>query len=622
MRLLAPAALLLFCLQAGAQDAGSWRVLPAKIEGELHLREPWLMESRVVVAKGASLTLHPGSAILARPTAAASSWRDEDYNTLVVHGRLVILGTPHEPVVLDSMDPGSGHWGGIQLEPDRDRSPDSRISNARIRGARHGVLVMDGTPVIRGTVFHGCGVGVLCGGRQLELLTEPLRDARPSPEIEDCTFVRCTTGVYVERSAAPDIHRTAILGCNLGVGNDKPQGYKWQIEGLGPRVRRSLLAGNGTAVHASSLVEDSLVTGNGVVFAASEFHTVVSQTADRIAWRRNVIWGNNALTQDEADLGTDNVFSDPELAAPIEIPAFEEARAPFPGGVLGADSPARGTALDGGDPGPHGTAPPGRRRRPWDSAGSAIRRFLVLGPPSAVDPARPPKSAPAEVGETAGNAWWCAVEADEEGGLERSALGFSDGTVFVAVLPGGGGIDTAGAIETNADGRVEVLLGDQALSGTTAPQRFGTRGLLRVWTGDPGRGFLLRWTSDDLSPRLGVAILGDEGPMACVEATGKSDRLVAVPIRFSGAYAGLRISPRLHWLDLARSGAMVLHLGDGTTHDLSELGVKVHDAKQTLRYQWPEGVARYGAKVVLTGLRDVWGRPLHDRPVTLSVDPE
>lgn len=382
------------------------------------------------------------------------------------------------------------------------------------------------------------------------------------------------------------------------------------------------------------MVENSIFLQNRTALAVTRLHERFSTGIDRIAWRRNVLWENESVSSGESDLGGDERIEDPRLAKVPTIPTFAEARAPFPGTDLAGDSPVRGWALDGGDPGPSGAGQTGRRRRVWESSSKALKRFLVLGPPEKVDQTKLPKVAPAAAGERVGDAWWCEFDADERGGLDRAALAWPDDlpVIPLAVIWPVASESSPGIAEAEvcADGSVGLWRAGATIIFPLSPLRHGVRGVrvplastLPLASSVPlassmPNGLVLWWKSADFDPRIGVAVHLPDGAAARDVERPPVATLDVDPIRFGPKQAGFRVKPAVHWADVRRGSFVRLLAADGAS--LPVTGLSAVDAKGTYRFDLPAGVAKAGARIVFDGLRDPWGRTLEGQPREIDAD--
>jgi hypothetical protein len=239
-----------------------------------------------------------------------------------------------------------------------------------------------------------------------------------------------------------------------------------------------------------------------------------------------------------------------------------------------------------------------------------------------VDPTKLPKAVPLAAGERLGDAWWCAFDADEAGGLDRAALGWPAASPIVplALLWNATGAGGIAEVELNVDGIVGLWR-----SGTSVPfpdidLRHGSRGL-RVplpASGPAGpAGLIVWWRSADLDPRIGLAVHAT-GAVAEPEAP-YVPALEAEPIRFGPKQVGLRVKGAIHWADLRRPGVFRIVGKDGASQDLA--GVQLVDAKGTLRADLPPGAVKAGSRIVVDGLRDPWGRAFAGQPLEIDAEP-
>ena len=601
-----------------AQDAPARTTLPARIDADRTLSGPLRLDRDLEIPKDVTVRILAGSTIAITPGDAARSGDFPDLVEIHVHGRLVVEGTAEAPVVVGATDQGTT-WRGIILHADRARAPDSAIRGMKIAGAVDAIVVTDGSPRIESSVFHTCEHGIVAGCARNARREDVEKTRWPSPQIEGCLFARCLTGVYAELDAAPAVSRSSFVGCEVAVGNLRRGSYYFPVSGVGPRVERCLFLRNDAAVVGSSVVEDSLFVSNGVALRITTSHSTYSQTIDRFCWRRNVLWSNDLDCDGEANAGDENLRVDPGLVGKWEIPTFEEASAPPRGISLAENSPVRGTALDGGDPGPTGS--PGRRGRgrTWASLDRALRTVLVLGPPDKVDVARPPKAAPTAPGERVGEAWWAAFPVGQDGAFHRASLRLpaAADTVIAAFAwtPAAGAAPKLA--EFNADGVLAPWSAGRPLAFPATNLRFGVQGAAAALAAGGPQSLLLHWRSSDPDPRLGLAL----DATVTQDAPGAAAAIDLEPLGFGAKNAGLRIRQPFHWGDVGRQGVVQVRFQDGNARDAADLGVMLYDARGALRIDWPAGIPKTRAKFIVNGLRDPWGRAFTGQPVEIDVEP-
>lgn len=618
-------ALLAAALAGGSSRAGDDRpeTLPARIAADRTLSGRARLDRDLEIPPGVTLRIMAGASI---EVATPDALKLGDFPARVeihVHGRLVVEGTEKSPVVIapEGGEVATAHaaWQGIVLHADRMRTPDSALRGLKIAGAAEALVVTDGTPRAESCVFHTCRDAVLaaCVRDANRNVVEPAR--RPEPEIEGCVFVGCKTGVFAELDGTPSVSRSSFVMCETAMGNERQFNFTSPVTSTGPHATRCFFLGNATAVLGSSVVENSLFVRNSVALRLTDFHGTYSQEIDRLAWRRNALWENARECDGEADVGEDNVFADPGIVGEVTSLALKDVAAPLGGFSFAATSPVRGTALDGGDPGPWGAA--GRRAgaRTWTSLDRALRTVLVLGPPEKVDLAHPPTVAPSAAGERVGDAWWVAFPVGDDGAFHRASLRLpsSSDTAFAAftwTAPAGA---EPGAAEIDADGVLALWRAGKRVAFPPTNLRFGSLGnAVTLAPGGPPS-LLVHWKSGDTDPRIGLAI----GGAANVVPAGDAPPLRLETVGFGPKNAGLRVNSPFHWDDLRRPGVVRVRFTDGTLRDAADLGVTLFDAKGTLRVDWPAGVAKAGAKFVVEGLRDPWGRPLAGQPAEADAEP-
>jgi hypothetical protein len=593
--------------------------LPARIDADRTLSGRLRLERDLEIGENVTLRILAGTTIAVSATDSAHAGDYPGRIEIHVRGRLVVEGTREAPVVLGAPADPPTAWQGIVLHADRMRAPDSDIRGLKIAGAAEAIVVTDGAPRIESSVFHTCTDAVVAAGAHDAKREIVERASRPEPQIEGCLFAMCRTGVFAELDAAPAAARCSFLGCEVALGNERHGTFTYPVVGVGPRAERCLFLRNSTAVLGCSVVEDSLFVTNDVALKLTSFHTTYSQEIDRLSWRRNVLWDNGLDCDGEADVGDDNARVDPGLVGERGIPTFAAASAPFAALALAETSPVRGTALDGGDPGPWGAAGRRGRGRTWDSLDRALRWVLVLGPPDKVDLAHPPKAAPSAAGERVGDAWWAAFPAGDDGAFHRASLRLpaAADTVIAAFAWTAADGDVPKQAEVNADGVVAPWCAGKPLAFPATNLRFGAQGMAAALAAGAPQALLVQWRSTDPDPRLGLAL----DCAVTQPAPGAAPAIDVEAVGFGPKNAGLRVRQPFHWGDLGRPGVLRVRFADGKVRDAADLGITLFDAKGTLRVDWPASAPKAGARFLVDGLRDPWGRAFGGQPVEVDAEP-
>jgi hypothetical protein len=629
-----PVSLLVLLLSAGVAS-------PRDVSGTIATDTEWSGEIRlagdVIVERGATLRILPGTRIIAKPLAGPrgeSSPHDLRPELAEVHvfGAIEARGTAEErieigtnPEIPDPAKAPDGNldptWLGIVLHPGREAP--SAFHHVTMRGAHGALQCTDGSPEVEDCLFFLCNVGVGAGtawgdprGRRR------VRGHTPGPAIRRCRFGQCDTGVYVDGAGRPVVERCVFLDCRIGIG-PRAGAVTGGQHGLGALVDRCDFLFNRVAVQGSGSVRNSVFLENRLAFAASRFHRRHTVLIDRYHRAGNVYSGNGRLADDDIPLGESALHADPGYRGPVErslalllLPDLDRVLA------LRPDSPARGRATDGGDPGAFGgvgTLRTGGRGKP--PAGTvALTTWLLPGPVgsfTAEDVAAVKKAIrrgrPPEPGRRIGRGIW-AVFPVEEGAL-RLPRGLGEAVVLVAVEAAGPGTAT---LHLGLDGELlEAFWGENALPLPENPRRFDPADLsFEVALEEGANVLLLRLAPADPGARL-AAHLGGERPGSPWEAPPAK---TSPPVEILSAAgrrgrrpgrAILTLDRPVHWLDAGRRETWRLLGPDGTPAAWEPDGRVEYDAKR--RRVELTGLRLESGKVYrleFEGLRDAWGRPL------------
>lgn len=247
------AALLIACLAACAPSprGGSATSPPASprevagiLVGETHLSGDVLVISDILVPRGSTLVIHPGTVLRIRPS--ESTKIDPEYlspaTEILVRGRLQVLGTSGRPVrFLPEKSAGGGEpaWSGLEL----DRSEGSALDHLEISGAETGILCIGASPVIRKVVVTGCRYGIIA-------------QEKSAPQILDSRIENGEGGVFCWREAQPLLRGNRIAG-------HQEEGL-FIDAGSRPRLEENEITGNGigVALYAPDLFDPSQFRGN------------------------------------------------------------------------------------------------------------------------------------------------------------------------------------------------------------------------------------------------------------------------------------------------------------------------------------------------------------------------
>lgn len=114
-----------------------------------------LIDGDVLVAKGAKLTILPGTQIKIkkRDDTMINPVFIDPRNEITVRGTLIAMGTKKKPIVIEYEETGLGKrrkWGGIIFDAGNDRSI---LSYTEVDGADIGITVIGSSPTIKNSVF-------------------------------------------------------------------------------------------------------------------------------------------------------------------------------------------------------------------------------------------------------------------------------------------------------------------------------------------------------------------------------------------------------------------------------------------------------------------------------------
>ncbi len=151
--------------------AGSWAF---KAHGLILKDTTWsgdvLVTDGIVVAKGATLSIAPGTTVRVRT--AETSKTDPEYlsafTEITVRGKLRVAGSPARPVRFGSAD--GGKWAGIQVD-----GGEASIENASVKGAETGFYCIRCRADIRKSSFSSNDYGMVLYGLKPETRLEDVR---------------------------------------------------------------------------------------------------------------------------------------------------------------------------------------------------------------------------------------------------------------------------------------------------------------------------------------------------------------------------------------------------------------------------------------------------------------
>ena len=168
--------------------------------GDLVWQGKVIMAADVLVLKGGSLTIKPGTEVVVVP--AEGTKIDPEYlspqTELLVRGTLDIQGTEASPVrfVLESVeDAADTAWAGITL----DRAGDSWVSHAEIDLAEIAIRCVQSSPEIIGNRISRSRYGIVA-------------QHQSHPVIQDNLLVDGEGGIFCWRDSHPQLINNQVLG--------------------------------------------------------------------------------------------------------------------------------------------------------------------------------------------------------------------------------------------------------------------------------------------------------------------------------------------------------------------------------------------------------------------------
>ncbi len=227
-----------------------------QIQGRLVLSGQVVFTGDVLVPRGSSLVIEPGTEILV--PFSESTKIDPEYlssaTELLIRGTLEIRGTARQPVRFIPQGVPAGEpvaWAGIIL----DSAETSRIEHAEITRAETGILCISSSALLRNNQILGCRYGIIAqrdsspeirgnrisggeGGVFCWWNSHPLLAENQIAGNEE-------EGLFVDRASRPTLRGNRITGNGIGLAQ-----YGAEISGgagqfQGNRQDHRILAGEG-----------------------------------------------------------------------------------------------------------------------------------------------------------------------------------------------------------------------------------------------------------------------------------------------------------------------------------------------------------------------------------------
>lgn len=601
---------------AVAQDADSQkpRSIPSNITEDTTLGGRLRMTHDVVVRSGATLRFLPGTTIEVDRDSRRDGW-DKLLCELHVVGRLRAAGTAEQPITVTGR-----RWFGIVLNQDRDRADhDTELRHVRISRAVRGVQISTGSPTFSHCVFDDCDVGISVGNLRWQATGPGTYSEDPSPIVTHGLFVRCKTGVFVERDAAPTVSRCTFVGGKYGVANES--GWSgFAVQDFGARVDRGLFTGLEIAVQGPSIVENSIFVRNAVVHEVSDFHGPYSATTDAVAWRGNVLHENQRASRGESDLGHSMRTADPGLVGTPTPDSISLDVTPPPAAALRPDSSIRGTATDGGDPGPLGKPGWGAEEVRWRTRGAPMTAVYVTRSDEETGDVPSARAAGAQL--RASGLTWSRFDVESDGAVTVGPFPVVEGRRYFAAYPLHLERAATVTLELNAEGAVAAWIDGARLEGLPARMRFGSRGVEVTRRLDAGpHELIVRLAATEPTSRLGVAVHGSDrksftnAPLPAPEAA----ELELKPVAYRRPMIGFRLASVLHWADLVDPKRAYILRESGERVGLGEFELEFA-ARGFVKTRVPEGWGDEKLELHFVGVRDPHGTPLGGQPLVIPLD--
>jgi len=136
------------------------------VQGELHGQIKWQgqvhLRGDLLLAKGATLTIAPGTTVFFHPLdSAADELTESPYfpgSELIVRGQIIAVGTPQAPIHFKFIDPDgkAGSWGGVNIE----ESPRAVFEYCTFQQADSAIDARDSWVVVENSLFKNNLVGI------------------------------------------------------------------------------------------------------------------------------------------------------------------------------------------------------------------------------------------------------------------------------------------------------------------------------------------------------------------------------------------------------------------------------------------------------------------------------
>lgn len=612
------------------------------VSGTLEGRTTWSGIVRVTgdveIPEGSGLFIEAGTrVVIASGDSTRSGWNAQRVE-IHVKGDLLVSGSAEKPVTFEpeggppevgaSRENHSGKdgsslardlarfpWHGLVLWPPKGGRP-REIHGARFSSAFSGIQVPGGRARIEDCVFLKCGTGVEVGSAYADGDRFGTAGDVARPTITGCRFTACGTGVFVQHRGAPRLERCVFHLCNLGAGGNRVTGRHYPVTEPGVTAERCDFVDNGVGLEGPFLVLDCLFSGNERALKLSDFHVRHGTGVDLVRVRGSVFGGNGSVLDGESvGDGARVVDAVGYAGGGADLgPALRSPWPPLPDALeLAGDSPARGAAEGGGNPGCRALRAPPAERVPWRPAGFPLLQPLAVDPGDGDEALEGlPRQKPKPGGSFRGS-WWCVAGREDDGTVPLAPLGGREGKRAALAWRVDADRGGDGTLELNGDlDFLEAWWNGDRLPRPGVPRRYGRHGALISVTVKRGANLLVvlargRGPTPALSVSLQVppnVKLKEEAPSAEPKETRiTSVRILRDKSRGEGAWLRVSVSAPLSWTTRGE-----VRLRDGSGNDITPRGAgyTLEDRTVLVYGPLPEDPPAEGG-VVLSGFRGADG---------------
>jgi len=345
-------------LRAESTDAAGVLEVDTEWRGEILLLED------VIVPRGVTLTIAPGTRIVLEPRARGRGpgWNDERLE-IHVAGAIRARGRAENPIRFgysadDKRAPDADRlWLGLVMLPGRTKT--SRFDWCTFENADAALQIAGRHVHLHDCLFRNCTVGIASVLRASASKVGVHYRGESAPTVRRCLFVGCRIGIGAEGQARTDLEQCVFLDCRAGIACATFGDIPHTLSGIGPRIHRSEFVRCDLAIAGSSRVTSSIFERNRLVYATSASHERFTASVDRFLRSHNLYASNLTTTSGDVPLGDGATFVGTTRRGEIPPPDELDALELFKKGAasilaLTSGSAGIGSALGGGDVGAFG----------------------------------------------------------------------------------------------------------------------------------------------------------------------------------------------------------------------------------------------------------------------------